>query len=386
MKIALITEKYPPAPGGLAVSMARLANLLTTAGQRVEIFTLASGLNSGEKTSVTQDGAIVHTLGAHRRTDDTLADWFDFLANRHQQVSFDILHAYFLTQAGFLAAYTGRYLAVPSVVSARGNDLDRAVFDPRKASHVLFALSHASAITANSRELARKAQALSSGRNVIRIPNGVDSTIFHRLPKDNLPQHNLPEELLAREAPVIGFVGEARAKKGLATLLLAYREIAAERDSRLLLVGGARSGDDADLVQIFQKQNPKLQLINIPYLDWRVMPAYYSLIDVLALPSLRDGLPNALLEGMACENAIVATPVGGISDVIRDGENGFLVPPGDPSALAAAVCQLLEDKNLRLTLGRAARRTVQEHFSPSQELQGTLAVYQKLLDRPPFTI
>jgi hypothetical protein len=62
--------------------------------------------------------------------DDTLLDWFERIAEEHQREPFDVLHAYFLIQAGFVAAFAGNYLALPSVVSARGNDLEHAIFDP----------------------------------------------------------------------------------------------------------------------------------------------------------------------------------------------------------------------------------------------------------------
>jgi len=85
---------------------------------------------------------------------------------------------------------------------------------------------------------------------------------------------------------------------------------------------------------------------------------------------------------MACQRAIVATAVGGIPDAIRDGENGRLVPPGDATALAAVICELLDDAELRRRLGSAARTTVVQHFTPTQELERNLAVYRRLKPAP----
>ncbi len=375
MRIALLTERYTPDLGGLAVSAARLARGLSAVGCDVEVLAPTKRLAAGQTTRTELDGVVVHRLGAHRQAADTLTGWFDYLIARHGERPFDLLHAYFLTQAGFVAAYAGRYLGRPAIVSARGNDLDRAVFDPANAAQILHALRSADAITANTRDLARKARALALGREVTLIPNGVDAAHFAPAP----PDLALAARLGLGDRPVLGFVGEARAKKGLAPLLLAYGEVARRRPAALLLVGGARPGDDGDLLNVFLRQNRDLPVVVAPDVPPQALPGYYNLIDVLLLPSLRDGLPNALLEGMACERAIVSTPVGGIPDALRDGENGRLVPPGDVAALAAAIEALLDDAEQRRRLGRAARATVMRDFAPEQEIASNLALYRRLL-------
>ncbi len=378
MRIALLTEKYPPDVGGLAVSTERLARMLTTAGHNIQVFTPTTSQAAGNVTRTDQGGIVVHRVVAHKRTDDTLADWFSILVARHADTPFDLLHAYYVTQAGFIAAYTARYLGIPSIVSARGNDLDRAVFDPAKAAHVLYALQNASALTANSRDLIRKAKALVPGHDVTLIPNGIDATHFAPLERNTALVESLG---VKNEQSIIGFVGEARAKKGLATLLMAYREIASRRLATLILIGGVRSGDDRDTLRVFQKQNPDLMVVVVPYIATESLPEYYNLLDVLAIPSLRDGLPNALLEGMACERAVVATPVGGITDAIRDNENGRLVQASNPHALAVAIDELLDDANARFRLGENARATIVREFTPQQELEGNLALYHRQLGR-----
>lgn len=375
MKIALLSEKYTPDIGGLAVSVNRLAEMLGSAGHRVEVIAPESSLEPGRITCSEMPGIRLNRFGVHRRTEDTLADWFDLILARQKAEGFDLLHGFFLTQAGFLAAYAGQFLGLPSVVSARGNDLDRAIFDPGKAVHIHYALTNASAITANSQQLVQKAQALAPGRKAFYIPNGVDPTHFQPLSRNQVLAEIIPLET----APVLGFVGEARAKKGLATLLLAYKEICENRLVNLLMIGGVRAGDDKNLLQVFMKQNPNLLLAEIPYVPTQELPKYYNMLDVLMMPSLRDGLPNALLEGMACECAIVATPTGGIPDAINNNDNGVLIPPGDAHSLAEAALRLLDDPTLRQHLGHNARATILQKFSPTQEFDGNLSVYRQLL-------
>ena len=141
MKIALLSEKYTPDIGGLAISTGRLGHLLASAGHEVRVFAPSGNLPASEKRSLTSNGTSVIRFGLHKRIDDTLVDWFELIVEEYKRDPFDILQAYFLPQAGFLAAYTGNYLNLPSIVSIRGNDIERAVFDPSKFSHVMYGIS-----------------------------------------------------------------------------------------------------------------------------------------------------------------------------------------------------------------------------------------------------
>jgi glycosyltransferase involved in cell wall biosynthesis len=108
------------------------------------------------------------------------------------------------------------------------------------------------------------------------------------------------------------------------------------------------------------------------------MPAYYSLMDIFVQPSLRDGLPNALLEAMACEIPVIASPVGGIVDAVINCRNGRLVSTKNADEWAEAMDELLTDADLRKDLGRAGRQTIKDQFTLQSELDGNLAVYRRL--------
>jgi glycosyltransferase involved in cell wall biosynthesis len=383
MKIALLSEKYTPDIGGLAISAGRLAKLLHSAGHNVRVFaptpstTLrsSSNLSASEKRTLVHEGISVTRFGAHKRTGDTLVDWFEFLVAEHQREPFDILQAYFLPQAGFVAAYAGNYLGIPSVVSARGNDLERAVFDPARATHIFYALQHASAVTTNTNEMVKKAQALVTGLEVTVIPNSVDTEHFRPLPKNEA----LVETLGLGNLPVIGFVGELREKKGIHTLLEAYTRLNEKQPLTLLILGDVRPGDDKKVLDEYQKANPDSRIIVTGFISPADLPQYYTLMDVLVMPSLRDGLPNVLLEGMACGKAVIATLVGGIADVIKDGENGRLVPVRNSEMLVTILNEMLADEALRMRLGKAGRITVVNNFTLQKELENNLALYQRLL-------
>lgn len=389
MKIALLSEKYTPDIGGLAISTGRMGHLLASAGHKVRVFAPSSNLPATKKQTLPHSGVSVTRFGAHKRVDDTLVDWFELIVDEHKREPFDLLHAYFLPMAGFVAAYAGKYLNIPSVVSIRGNDIERAAFDPSKFSHVMYALQNASAVTTNASELAKKAKAFVD-RDIFLIPNGIDTECFKPMEKNLALAESLGLEGGKRKeersgewkvesgVPVVGFVGELREKKGLATLLSAYAQINKKQPASLLIVGEVREGEDKKWFDEFLQSNPNLKIIVTGYISHNDLPAYYSLMDVFVHPSLRDGMPNAVLEAMACGKTVIATPVGGVKDVIVDGVNGLLVNVNDAEGLAEKVAEALSQPEKRETVGRSAREAIVRQFTLEKELQANLKIYQSL--------
>lgn len=407
MKIALLSEKYTPDIGGLAISTERLARLLTSAGHEVRVFAPTSSAPPSETRTLLSNGIHLTRFGAHKRVDDTLVDWLELIVAEHRREPFDILHAYFLPQAGFVAAYAGKYLNLPSVVSIRGNDVERAAFDPSKFSHVMYALQNASAVTTNASELARKAKAFVE-REIFLIPNGIDTERFKPMERnlnlasalglapprakaqgyfdkapsgleDGLPSFVNEPDGSPSGGAVIGFVGELREKKGLATLLSGYAQVTKTRPASLLIVGEVRAGEDKKAIEEFQVTNPQLPITLTGYVPHSDLPAYYSLMDIFVHPSLRDGMPNAVLEAMASGVPVVATPVGGVLDVVKDRESGMLVPVNDVEALCHAVHAILESDDLRKQLSINARQTVTGGFTLEKELVANENIYAQIL-------
>ncbi|MBI5954482.1 MAG: glycosyltransferase [Chloroflexi bacterium] len=427
MKIALLSEKYTPDIGGLAISVGRLGHLLASAGHDVRVFaptpstTLRTdlGLLPSERRTYAAGGVRVTRFGAHKRVDDTLVDWFELIAEEHRREPFDLLQGYFLPQAGFVTVYAGKYLKLPSVVSIRGNDIERAAFDPSRFSHVMYALQHADAVTTNASELARKAKAFVE-RDIVWIPNGIDTEQFRPLPRNealaealglyssvtlsaatlapgaHLPWRSVPgsageglgdnqrgssvaaNALPQSDTTIMGFVGELREKKGLRALLHGYAQVNKQHPTTLLVVGEVRAGEDRQIFDEFRSANPDARIIVTGYVTHEDLPAYYALMDVFVHPSLRDGMPNAVLEAMACGKTVIATAVGGVTDVIQDGVDGLLIPAHDAGRLGAIIVEALDQPEKRDQLGRSARETVLRRFTLEKELQANWTVYQNL--------
>lgn len=380
MKIALLSEKYTPDIGGLAISTGRLGDSLSAAGHDVRLFAPSSNLPPAIKQTQRSNGVHVTRFGAHKRVDDTLVDWFELIVEEHKREPFDLIHAYFLPMAGFVGTYAGKYLGIPSVVSIRGNDIERAAFDPSKFSHVMYALQNANAVTTNASKLAKKAKAFID-RGIHIIPNGIDTDKFKPMEKNDILAEALglvDEKKKEARRFVIGFVGELREKKGLATLLVGYAQLAKIMPASLLVVGEIREGEDKKVFEEFKSTHPKLPITVTGHVPHKDLPAYYSLMDVFVHPSLRDGMPNAVLEAMACGKTVIATPVGGVLDIVEDDVNGFFVNVNDAQELAEKMAEALNQPEKRETIGRAAREAALNRFTLEKELLANTHIYASL--------
>jgi glycosyltransferase involved in cell wall biosynthesis len=107
----------------------------------------------------------------------------------------------------------------------------------------------------------------------------------------------------------------------------------------------------------------------------------FEAADIFALSSVREGLPNVLLEAMALETPIVATAIAGIPKVITDQRDGLLVPPGDQSAMTDALRRLIDRDDLRKRLATAGRQTIETRFSFAVRMEKIVAVYDEVLGR-----
>ena len=179
---------------------------------------------------------------------------------------------------------------------------------------------------------------------------------------------------------VIAYAGEIAEKKGLLDLVAAMERIG-ERDGgpvALLAGEGAfapalhdriRAAGLGDRCRLLGRLSRTLDL--------------YAACDIFVLPSHGEGMPMALLEAMAAGRPVVATRVGGVPDVVRDGMEGRLVPPHDSAALAAALTDLLADAAARERMGSAARKRIEEGFEIRKMVDATCSLYDEILSGAP---
>ena len=106
---------------------------------------------------------------------------------------------------------------------------------------------------------------------------------------------------------------------------------------------------------------------------------YLRTADIFVLPSLQEGLPNSLLEAMACGLPVVATRIGGVVDIVKDGENGILVEPGDPKGMAEGIVRLFKDQEFARKIARNAFQTIKNSYSIDSIVPRYIELYRQLL-------
>ncbi len=181
------------------------------------------------------------------------------------------------------------------------------------------------------------------------------------------------------DAPVVGFVGRLVPDKGLVELAAAWRVLRAEfPDAHLLAVGPEEAHDPPppEFAEVL-RGDPRVHAVGEVAIEQ--MPRAYRAMDVLALPTYREGFGTALLEAAAMGVPAVATRIPGCVDAVRDGETGTLVPPRDAPALAEALRRYLGDADLRRRHGCAGRARALREFRPQALGEAMYQEYLQLL-------
>jgi glycosyltransferase involved in cell wall biosynthesis len=221
------------------------------------------------------------------------------------------------------------------------------------------------------RSLIRRRRIPESKIRVIRY--GVDLEKFHPNGRD-LAQAKRQELGVAADAIVIGIFGRLETPKGHRFFIEAFPEVVKRYPQvRAIFVG------DGALRQELETAVRQLGISEyVKFLGFRDdVNEILNTVDLFVMPSISEGLPNAVLEAMACEKPVIASAVGGIPEVVHHGENGYLTPPGDARALREILLQCLADRRHWQKLARCARQTVESGFSLRQQIADFQSIFEE---------
>ena len=338
MKIVVLTTSYPRHSEDTAGRfVADAVERLRAAGVEVEVVSPACFRQFGIAYG---DGVLANLRSRPWRWGLLPAFLVNFArAARRAARDADLVHAHWLP-SGAVAIATGR----PFIVQLHGSDVELA----RRARKVSRSILHrAEAVVCVSNALAEEARKLGAGE-VLVIPNGVE------------PPGQVGAEA---EPPEVLYAGRLSPEKGVLELVEAA-------EGMTLVVAG--DGPLRDRVPAARGFVPPTELARL-----------YARAAVVACPSHREGFGVACLEAMAHGRPVVASAVGGLLDLVVDGETGIHVPPGDVAALRAALERLLDDRELRRKLGEAGRRRAAERFSWEAVTRETLELYARYAGKKP---
>lgn len=277
-----------------------------------------------------------------------------------------LIFSLFLYPAGFAALKIARALDVPVAIMSIGSDINR-IRDPFTRRYTRIVLRQADAILSVSGDLRKKAIAMGAPSAKCRaILNGCDQAIFR--PADRAQAR---ERLRLNPASeLIVYVGRMDATKGLRELVGAAAALHQRRPRlRLCLVG---DGHDRALIESEIRSRGAGEYVRMyPGCAFEEVAVWMTAADVFTLPSYMEGCPNAVLEALACGRPVVATNVGGISEIM-DESCGRLVPARDPARLAEALSEVLDSKwdpeAIAARWGRSWDNCAREHMEVFENL------------------
>ncbi|HEX6987854.1 MAG TPA: N-acetyl-alpha-D-glucosaminyl L-malate synthase BshA [Bacillota bacterium] len=302
------------------------------------------------------------------------------LANKIVEVAryqrLDVLHVHYAiphATAGWLAKRMlgGR---LPLVTTLHGTDITLLGADPSFYDVIEFSMNESDALTAVSDALSRETRRrFNLRRPVERVYNFIDPQIYNPAARTQCPA------LLPPARQVVVHVSNFRPVKRVPLAVEIFARAARELDAELWLVGDGPDSSEArrraaalgvdDRVRFWGKQeNPA---------------AWIASADVMLLPSSHESFGLAALEAMACGVPVLACRVGGLPEVVKDGETGLLFDVDDADAMVAGLRRLLADGTLRRTLGEAGRRRAVQQFACERVVPQYEAIYQRVVAATP---
>jgi glycosyltransferase involved in cell wall biosynthesis len=372
-RVCVVSPLYHPSLGGLG----RQAQLLTErlAEEGVDIFVIARRMEGMPEAAFSPKVKVFRawSLGARTHTYEdvtpmnilisitfTLSCMFLLFRKRKE---YDIVHFHGASLPLFCSLPLLRLLGKKVIAKVASSNLGIEAGSLRGrycgiGSLMTAALKKADAFVATTSEIEERllADGFPSSR-IRRIPNFIDDSLFHPVPEKEKQEKK--KRLLHGTGQIAVYSGRFIACKAIDVLLNAWSTSVREYPgARLVLLGtGPLAGEMKALAGRLGLGETVLfagQVNNVA--------DYLKAADLFVLPSLQEGMPNTLLEAMACGLPAVATRIGGVVDIIRDGENGLLVDPCDAAGMAAAITRLLGDPELTRRISSSALGTITDSY------------------------
>ena len=355
-------------PGGAEIALLNLAAGLNREQFRPVVGLLRDGWLRSALVKQGVEVAILPSVGKGL-VDLTLLRGIARLA---RETKADVIHA-FMFYMNLYGVLAGKMAHRPAIAGVRGKGYDFGNSKRVLAYYLIGRLC--TRMTVVSEDLDQYLMGVIGvpRSKLVVTPNGVDTDRFAPHPQFRTEvrgEYGIPEG-----AQVVGTVGRLERVKAQGDLLRVVSELEPRwPDLHLLIVGegSERTSLEAQISELGISER-----VHLPGFRPDVEKAFAAM-DVFCLPSLSEGMPNALLQAMASGLPAVATEVGGNSEVIKSGVNGFLTPPGDLYELVRQVEALLRDGELASRMGAAARQQVERTFSARSFVAQHQALYREV--------
>jgi glycosyltransferase involved in cell wall biosynthesis len=356
-------------PGKTIIETARATNKLEFS-QKVGLFLLErEGSNVYMETAVARGVEVIPIRTAHQLDPRIITRMLTVI--REHRIHLIHSHEY---KSDILAFLVSRLYPIPIMTTVHGwirNRLKSRAYVAASQA-MLRRFNRVVAVSSRTREAIIESGV--SADRVVVIRNGIVTRDYEPADHDRgafRSQFGIPPK-----APLIGYVGRLSPEKGQRDLLMAAAAVLTSHpDAWFTLVGDGP--DESRLKDQAQQLGIASRVVFTGHLrDAR--PAFRDL-DVLALTSHTEGLPNVVLESLCMETPVLATDVGGTGEIVKDGVTGLLIPPRAPEAVAGGLRRMLEDAQLRRRLALAGKQLVHREFSFADRVAKEESVYREIL-------
>lgn len=212
-------------------------------------------------------------------------------------------------------------------------------------------------------------------KNLVVIPNGIDTTKFEPMSSDALKS-----ELYLNDEKIVLSVGRINEQKGFQLLIKALPYLLERHAARLIIIG---TGPYLRTLKLMVKKSGlQDRVIFTGRVTDEDLPKYYNLADVFVFPTLRlEGLPYVIPEAMACGKPVISSRIGGIPTAIEDGQDGILIEPGNLDELTKNILYLLGNESIADEMGRRARKKVINKLSLDKMVDDTIKIYEDVINK-----
>lgn len=278
----------------------------------------------------------------------------------------DVLHAHYAGSNGFIGAIANYH---PFILSVWGIDIN--IFPNTSFLHkriINYTLQKADKILATSNSLKLETNKYTD-KNITVTPFGIDTSIFKP-----------SEEVKKDDEIIIGTVKRLESKYGIDQLLKVFAVLKKKYPGlnlKLLLVG--EGSKRRELEELTDKLKIKDETIFAGIVPFDRISEYHNKIDIEVYLSHTESFGVSVLEAQACGNPAVVNNVGGLPEVIIDGETGFTVSPGNIDETVHAVSKLIEDKKLREQMGKRGRENVINRYNWNDNVEQMISIYKKII-------
>lgn len=367
LDLLLINYEYPPIGGGAANAMWSLARACEEEGHRVTVLTAAYGELKGWRRENGVDVFRCRSIRKQRAT-STILEMLAFVLSAAlslpgivKRKNIDGIIVFFLFPCGPLGLIAHALFRIPYLISLRGGDVPgtepgllwfhRLLQPIRKLVY-----RKSAAIIANSRGLKRIAQRTDCVPIHV-IPNGVDTDFF---------QPVAPGQKRAESAFQLIYVGRFQPEKNLCFLFHRLSEFGGQTAVPFLIHMVGEGPQKTELEKLAQTLMLSDRIVWHDWLERSALKEIYQHVDCLILPSRYEGMSNVILEAMACGLPILASRVGGNTDLVQEGHSGYLFDPDSPGSFFNAIAAMIDNPAKAKQMGVNARRFADRCLSWTQ--------------------